>query len=85
MRNWFFYGILLVLMSFIALYSLEALLPVAFVLGMSGAFVDIFLVTLIQSWSLQRTQARHSARFLPWLILLKHFLVSFPDWPPLRV
>lgn len=51
MRNWFFYGILLVLMSFIALYSLEALLPVAFVLGMSGAFVDIFLVTLIQSWS----------------------------------
>ncbi|NEG87930.1 MFS transporter (plasmid) [Pantoea agglomerans] len=51
MRNWFFYGILLVLMSFIALYSLEALLPVAFVLGMSGAFVDISLVTLIQSWS----------------------------------
>jgi len=51
MRNWFFYGILLVLMSFAARYSSESLLPIAFVLGISGAFVDISLVTVIQSWS----------------------------------
>ena len=51
MQHWFIYGLLLLLMSFTAFYSLAFLLPLAFVLGISGAFVDISLVTVIQSWS----------------------------------
>ncbi|MCP1107341.1 MFS transporter [Serratia nevei] len=51
MRHWFIYGLLLLLMSLTALHSLMFLLPLAFVLGISGAFVDISLVTVIQSWS----------------------------------
>ncbi|EBY4401380.1 MFS transporter [Salmonella enterica subsp. enterica] len=51
MQHWFVYGLLLLLMSFTAFHSLKFLLPLAFVLGISGAFVDISLVTVIQSWS----------------------------------
>lgn len=51
MRHWFIYGLLLLLMSLTALHSLKFILPLAFILGISGAFVDISLVTVIQSWS----------------------------------
>ncbi|EAA8036938.1 MFS transporter [Salmonella enterica] len=51
MRHWFIYGLLLLLMSFTVFHSLAFLLPLAFVLGISGAFVDISLVTVIQSCS----------------------------------
>lgn len=51
MQHWFVYGLLLLLMSFTAFHSLKFVLPLAFVLGISGAFVDISLVTVIQSWS----------------------------------
>lgn len=53
MQHWFIYGLILLLMSFTAFNSLalEFVLPLAFVLGISGAFVDISLVTVIQSCS----------------------------------
>ncbi|MBK4715434.1 MULTISPECIES: MFS transporter [Tenebrionibacter/Tenebrionicola group] len=51
MQHWFIYGLLLLLMSFSVFYSLKLLLPFAFVLGVSGAFVDISLITAIQSCS----------------------------------
>lgn len=51
MRYWFLYGMLLFVMSLTALYSFNFLLPLAFILGISGAFVDIALVTVIQTLS----------------------------------
>lgn len=45
------YGLLLLLMSFTVFYSVKFLLPLEFVLGNSGALVDISLGTVIQSWS----------------------------------
>ncbi|WP_308538901.1 MFS transporter [uncultured Pantoea sp.] len=51
MQFWFVYGIMLFVMSLTALYSMKFLLPLAFILGVSGAFVDIALVTVIQTLS----------------------------------
>lgn len=51
MRLWFIYGLLMLLMSLTAFFSLYLLLPLSFVLGICGAFVDISLVTTIQSQS----------------------------------
>ncbi|MGX9276003.1 MFS transporter [Pantoea ananatis] len=51
MQFWFVYGMLLFVMSLTALYSMKFLLPLAFILGISGAFVDIALVTVIQTLS----------------------------------
>lgn len=51
MQHWCIYGLILLLMAFTTLYSLKFFLPLAFVLGLHGAIVDIALVTVIQSWS----------------------------------
>lgn len=51
MRHWLIYGLLLLIMSLTAFHLLLFLLPLALVLGISEAFVDISLMTVIQSWS----------------------------------
>lgn len=51
MRFWFIYGLLMLTMSLSACLSLYLLLPLALILGVCGACVDITLVTTIQSYA----------------------------------
>ncbi|WP_370931034.1 MFS transporter [Bartonella sp. DGB1] len=63
MRFWFVYGLIMLSMSFITLYSLYFLLPLSFALGICGAFVDITLVTTIQSYSEQKNIGKNFGAF----------------------
>ncbi|WP_375609312.1 MULTISPECIES: MFS transporter [unclassified Bartonella] len=48
---WLLYGIILFVMPFVVMLSLKLILGLAFILGFTGAFVDISLVSAIQLYS----------------------------------
>ena len=60
---WFVYGLLMLTMSLATRSSLSLLLPLSFVLGVCGAFVDITLVTTIQLHSEQENIGKNFGVF----------------------